>query len=170
MTDLYIFRHGDTKESGSLLVKFLGYRGDSHNLPILPKGLPALEKIGKFLKDVPTDANFCSPYLRCMESAKIVGSIAKKIYQPDERIQELDSSGGKISSFFKRVNNFLDEINKKNYSAVSICTHGAVIAVIKHPEIGKKVFFFQVLDFPNPGNLIIIKDGKVDTINFNKKP
>lgn len=168
MTDFYIFRHGDTKDSGSLITRFFGHMSDSHALPILPKSLPALEKIGKFLKDVPTDADFCSPYLRCIDSIGIVGSIAKKKYQPDERIRELEKNGEKFTDFKERVSDFLDEIDKKNYSAVSICTHGAVIAAIKYLKIGGKFFFFQVLDFPNPGNLLIIKNGKLKDINFNK--
>ena len=168
MTDFYIFRHGDTIDSGSLLTKIFGHKRDSHALPILPKGVPALEKIGEFLKSIPTDADFCSPYLRCMDSAKIVGDIAGKIYQSDERIQELEGNGEGFPSFKKRVVDFFNEIDKKNYSTVSICTHGAVIAAIKHLKTSGKFFFFQVLDFPNPGNLIIIKNRKTSTINFNK--
>ena len=167
MTDFYIFRHGDTKDSENLLNKIFGHQGDSRTLPILPEGVPALKKIGKFLKDIPTDANFCSPYLRCMDSARIVGTIAKKNYQPDKRIQELEKNGERFTSFKKRVIGFINEIEKKNCSAVSICTHGAVIAAIKHLKAEGSFFFFQALDYPAPGNLIIIKNGKVENINFN---
>ena len=168
MTDFYIFRHGDTKDSGSLLAKIIGHQGDTHMLPILPKGKPALERIGNFLKNIPTDADFCSPYLRCKESVKIVGSIAKKKYEIDERIRELENNGESFTSFKKRIGDFLNEIDKKNYSAVSICTHGAVIAAIKHFETCGKFYIFQVLDFPNPGNLIIVKNREINTINFNE--
>jgi len=169
MTDLYIFRHGDTIESGSLLAKIFGYHGNTHTMPILAKGVPALEKIGNYLKNVPTDANYCSPYLRCIDSAKIVGTVAGKIYKADERLREFKEDGEKFSHFRKRVENFLSETDKKNYSAVSICTHGAVIAAIKHLQNGGNFFFFQVLDFPKPGDLIIIKDKKIKTIDFNSK-
>jgi broad specificity phosphatase PhoE len=169
MTDFYIFRHGDTKDSGSFLNTIFDYKGDSRMLPILPKGVPALEKIGEFLKNIPTDANFCSPYLRCMDSAEIVGGIANKKYQSDERIRELEKNGEKFTSFKKRVINFLNEIDEKKYSAVSICTHGAVIAAIKHLKTSRRFYFFQIIDFPKPGNLTIIKNGEVDTIDFNKK-
>lgn len=167
MTDYYIFRHGDTSESGKLLIRFFGHRGDSHPLPILPKGIPALEKIGQFLKNIPTDANFCSPYLRCMDSVKIISPITKKEYQVDERIRELEGNGEGFINFKKRVINFFNEIEKKNYSAVSICTHGAVISALKHLETNRKFFFFQVWDFPAPGNLIIIKNGNIEVLNFN---
>ncbi|MGA2910577.1 MAG: histidine phosphatase family protein [Candidatus Microgenomates bacterium] len=168
MTDYYIFRHGDTKDSGSLFVRIIGHLENTFTLPILSKGIPALEKIGNFLKDVPTDANFCSPYLRCVDSAKIVGTVAKKRFQSDERIAELED-GEPFSSFYTRVNNFLNEIDKKNYSAISICTHGAVIAAIKHLKTSGKFFFFQVLDYPKPGNLIIIKNKKIEDVDFNQR-
>lgn len=169
MTEFYIFRHGDTKDSGSLLAKIFGHRGDSHIFPILSEGMPALEKIGRFLKNISTDADFCSPYLRCVDSAGIVGSVANKKYRPDERIRELEKNGEKFTGFKKRVSDFINEIEKRNYSAVSICTHGAVIAAIKHLKTNGKFFFFQVLDFPTPGNLVIIKNGKVKDIDFNSR-
>lgn len=167
MTDLYIFRHGDTVESGSLIAKIFGYRGNSHSMPILPLAVPALEKIGNYLKNVPTDADYCSPYLRCVDSAKIVGSTAGKIYKADERLREFRENGEMFSSFKQRVTDFLHEIDKKGYSAVSICTHGAVIAALKHLVTNRNFYFFEVLDFPKPGNLIIIKDGKIKAIDFN---
>jgi broad specificity phosphatase PhoE len=168
MTDYYVFRHGDTRDSGNLLTRIIGHMSDSHGLPILPKGIPALEKIGGYLKNIPTDANFCSPYLRCTDSAKIAGTIAKKIFVPDERLKEMEH-GESFSSLLTRVKDFLNEIDKKNYSAVSVCTHGAVIAAIKHLKTNGKFFFFQVIDYPRPGNLIIIKNGKVEDLDFNGK-
>lgn len=164
---LYIFRHGDTKDSGNLLARLIDHMNDSHALPILSKGIPALERIGNYLKDIPTDADFCSPYLRCTDSAKIVGTLAKKKYLPDERLQEMEN-GETFSSLFRRVKDFLDEVDKKNYSAISICTHGAVIAAIKHLKTSGRFFFFQIIDYPAPGNLTIIKNGKVTKIDFNK--
>ncbi|MGA3291548.1 MAG: histidine phosphatase family protein [Candidatus Microgenomates bacterium] len=169
MTDFYIFRHGDTVETDNLLIKIFGRKRDSHGLSILPKGLPALKRIGKYLKNIPIDANFCSPYLRCIESIKIVGNSANKKYQFDERIRELENGNEKLIDFHKRIDNFLDEIYTKKYSAVLICTHGAVIAAIKYLITRGNFSFLQLIDFPKPGNLIIIKNKKVYTINFNQK-
>jgi len=61
----------------------------------------------------------------------------------------------------------LDEIDKKNYSAVSICTHGAVMAAMKYLRLNGRFNLLQSLDYPTPGNLIVIKDGEIKTINFN---
>ena len=166
MTIFYIFRHGDTVNSKNSLDKLV-IKKDTRNLPILPESHNALEKIGKFLKSVHTDADFCSPYLRCRESVKIVEKFSGKNYSFDSRIEELE---GRIifSDFQKRIKSFLNEIKAKKYSAVSICTHGAIIAAIKHMETASKFYFFQVFDYPEPGNLIIIKEGKIKKINFNQ--
>jgi len=169
--DLYIFRHGDTVDTDEsklkIIIRGLGRKNDTRSLQVLPKGIPALEKIGSYLTNIKTDSNFCSPYLRCVNSSDIVGKIAIKKYLPDERIRELEINGEKFSSFYSRVKSFLDELKSKKFSAVSICTHGAVIAAIKHMMTGN-FYFFQVLDYPPPGNLLIIKDGTVSQINFNR--
>ena len=167
MTDFYIFRHGDTVRTGSIVIKFFGYIRDSHHIKILPKAVPALERVGKFLKDIHTDINFRSPYLRCDESTKIVGTISGKKYLVDDRIRELEHNGESFSSFKGRVNSFLSEIQEKNYSAVSICTHGAVMAAIKHLTTTGSFHFYQVFDYPPPGQMIIIKNRKLSQINFN---
>lgn len=172
MTDYYIFRHGDTIESQrpkfSLISHFLSPKRDTSQLDILPESIPILEKIGKYLKDIKTDANFCSPYLRCINSANIAGKVANKKYSTDERLKELESIAEPFPHFSGRIKDFLEEMNAKNYKAVSICTHGAVIAAIKHLEVNRNFNFIQVWDYPSPGILTTIIDRKITQINFNK--
>jgi broad specificity phosphatase PhoE len=168
MTDLYIFRHGDTTETDKWWLKFIGRNYNSHNIKILPKARVALERIGSFLKGVKTDADFTSPYIRCIESSDIVGRISNKKYTVDKRIQELEREYRDLVGFNKRVTSFFNEIVGKNYSAISICTHGAVMGALKHLVIEGRFHRFQIWDYPAPGNLIIIKDGKVEKINFNR--
>lgn len=163
--NFYIFRHGDTVLSKHPLNKFFGHQEDTHDLPILPDGRQALEGIGRFLKNVPTGANFCSPYLRCRESAKIAGRASNRKFRVDSRIGELEGKE-KFPDFKRRVENFLTEMAGKKYPAVAICTHGAVIAAISHLATGK-FYFFQVIDFPRPGILTIIKNGKARQKDFN---
>jgi broad specificity phosphatase PhoE len=168
MTDLYIFRHGNTVNSNNLFIKFFGiWRKDSHSLVTLPKALPALKRIGEYLKNIKTNADFTSPYIRCVDSARVVSEVTGKTYQEDERVRELEARGESFESLKSRVGNFLAEIADKNYSAVSICTHGAVIATIKHLATGRSFPHFKIFDYPNPGNLVTIKNGKIETINFN---
>lgn len=163
MTDFYIFRHGDTVNTGKGQII---HKEDTSKLAILPKGIGALKKIGDFLKDISLNENYSSPYLRCKQSAEIVCQITKSTYIEDARIREFDG-GEKFSSLCKRVNNFLLEIKRKEYSAVSICTHGADIAAIKHLAMEKQFNFSQLFDYPQPGNLIIIKGNKISSIDFN---
>lgn len=168
MTDFFVFRHGDTTQSNRKLLGIFRSR-DTFNLPILQTGVPALEKIGRYLKNIPTQANFVSPFSRCVESAKIVGKISGKEFKIDKRIRELERDGESFSSLHKRITEFIEDIARKKYSAVAICTHGAVIAGMKHLLTNGKFYFFQVIDYPSPGNLIIIKDRKVKEINFNSR-
>lgn len=163
--NFYIFRHGDTSQSKNPLSKIV-HHSDTHNLPILPDGVNALKKEGEFLKNIKTGANFCSPYLRCRESAKIVSEKSNKDFKTDSRLGELEGKES-FNHFKNRVESFLDEIKKKNYESVAICTHGAVIAAIKHIKKDNKFYFFQVFDYPRPGVLTEIKNGKITTRNFN---
>ena len=166
MTDYYIFRHGDTTQSSKRLIGIFR-NSNSFDLPVLPKGIPALEKIGKYLKDVPTQKNFVSPFIRCIDSAKIVSRISGKKFIIDDRIRELENNGEKFTNFRSRVGDFITDLEKNNYSAISICTHGAVIAALKHLLTNGKFCFFQIIDYPDPGNLTIIKNGKIEKIYFN---
>ena len=172
MTTFYVFRHGNTKntESKNLVVKLITKNGGGPiNLPILPKGKYALRKIGEYLKDKNVDTLFTSPYLRCRQSAKVVSDVIDKKFIVDERIRELRSDTKGFLGFKKRVNDFLKEVDKKNYSSVAICTHGAVIAAIKYLVTKGKFYYFQGTDFPEPGKMLIIRDQKVRTLDFNKK-
>ncbi len=168
MTTFYIFRHGDTINTGGIN-RLLKKGGGPRDLPILPKSKYALEKIGEYLKDIKTDANFTSPYLRCRESSEIVGKISKKEFIVDERIRELRDDIHGFVHFKKRVREFLKEIEEKGYSSVAICTHGAIIVAIKHIVRDGYFFYFQGIDFPSPGKLMILKGKKVRIIDFNKK-
>lgn len=167
MTDFYIFRHGDTERTNNIFFKFFVGIKDSRSLNILPKAIPALIKIGKFLKDMPTEENYRSPYLRCDQSAQIVTKYSDKKFKVDDRIREFENNGEKFSDFYARVSSFLDDVQKMNYSAVSICTHGAVMAALKHLIVNGKFDHYQIFDYPAPGVLLIIKGGKIEKIDFS---
>ena len=167
MVTFYIFRHGDTVNTGGIK-RLWRNGGGPRNLPILQKSKYALGEMGKYLKDIPTDANFTSPYLRCRQSSEIVREFSGKKFVTDERIRELRDDIHGFVHFKKRVKEFLKEIEDKGYKSVAICTHGAVIAAIKHLVIDGKFFYFQGIDFPSPGKLMVIEDKKVKILNFNK--
>lgn len=138
------------------------------NLPILPKSKPALKKIGNYLKDKQIDAFYTSPYLRCKMSSKIVEEETGKKFIVNEKIRELRSDIKGFVGFRNRVKDFINEVDNENYKAVAICTHGAVMAALKYLLVKGKFYYFQGIDFPAPGNLMIIEDKKVKIINFNK--
>lgn len=167
MTDYYIFRHGDTIETDSPLIRFFGHKSDSRYIDIEPRATNALERIGKYLKNIPTDINFTSPYPRCVNSALIVSKITNSVFKLDDRLTEIEKNGEKISDFEKRVRSFVEEVDAKKYSSVAICTHGAVIGALKHLVTKNSFNFFNTWDYPQPGNLIIIKEGHITRIDFN---
>lgn len=163
--DIYIFRHGDTANSINFWKKFFKQK-NTFIMSILPESHNSLKKIGKYLKKIETDANFTSPFPRCKESAEIVSEISKKIFRIDPRISELEGNTD-FKKFRHDVKSFLDYLTKQKYSSVAICTHGAVIAAIKHFATSGNFHIYQVWDYPSPGNLVIIKNKKVRTVNFN---
>lgn len=165
--DIYLFRHGDTLQSKNLLFKFLGYPKNSRNVSILPEATPALKRIGAYLKYVKTDANFCSPYLRCRESVNIVSKECNFKYKTDERLSEYERTE-KYPSLLKRVESFLQEMEVK-HKTISICTHGAVIAAIKHLSTSGVFNSLQIFDYPKPGNLIVISNRSYKIIDFNSE-
>lgn len=164
--DYYIFRHGLTYEAktGS------DFTQDSIiSTPILPEGIPTIEKLAKYLGDIKTDANFSSPLLRCQQTIEVVEKITKMKFELDERLGEfLGLKGETFDSFATRIKNFVDDIQSKNFEFVAICTHGAGIAGLKHWVLERKFEEYQLYDFPKPGVLWIIKEDKtIESIDFN---
>ena len=123
---------------------------------------------GKYLGKIKPDACYTSTYLRCLQSVKIVENYIPNKFVKDERIRELRSDTKGFIGFTKRVHDFIKDIETKGYSSVAVCTHGAVMAALKHLLIHGKFYYIQGLDFPSPGNLIKIKEKKFEIINFNR--
>lgn len=152
------------------MVRLFGHNSkDSRNIGIKMEAYPVLKKIGSYLKNVKTDANFTSPYPRCADSAKIVGEVAKKKFVKNDMLRELEKNGEGFNKFGLRVRTFLNMIHDKKYSSVAICTHGAVIGALKHLIVSGEYSFYNVWDYPQPGNLIIIKNKKIEVMDFNRK-
>jgi broad specificity phosphatase PhoE len=43
---------------------------------ILPEGIPAVKRLADYLKDIKTDINFTSPYLRCKQTVDIISKVS----------------------------------------------------------------------------------------------
>src|SRR3989344_2307919 len=82
---LYIFRHGMTLQSKNNVP----YTPENYKTsPLLDEGIPVIEKIGNYLKDIKTDVNYTSPILRCTQTAEIISEISGKIFLPNDLLTE----------------------------------------------------------------------------------
>jgi broad specificity phosphatase PhoE len=160
--DFYIFRHGETYFSKN---KLPYYEEQIESAEILPEGIPAIEKLAHKLKNIQTDANFTSPYRRCLQTTEIVEKISGKKFKIDERLHDFKSEP--IKKMAERLNRFLKEIKDKNYKSIAICTHGYPIAVLRSLITKGKFELDKLNYYPKPGILTVIKNGKVKLIDFN---
>jgi broad specificity phosphatase PhoE len=162
MTTFYIFRHGETfvtKQS-----KFW-YGRRVFSAPILEEGKPAVHRLGEYLKGIPTDINYCSPYKRCRQTVEIVSEESGKEFNFDKRLGEFFWEP--FGHFRRRVKKFLKEVEAKNYQSVAICTHGAVIAALIKIIRQGNIQPGEELHYPKPGILLIVTENEIKVIDFN---
>lgn len=161
---IYIFRHGETKETKLNIA----YGENVYNSNILEEGKQAIKKIGEYLKNIKTDANYASEFKRVKQTVDIVEKISGKKFAFDKRLNEfLDKSEGETFSNLKdRTQKFLADIGTKDH--IAICTHGAVIAAIKNLILGKFDKREQIYDFPRPGILWIIRKNSLKEKDFSQ--
>lgn len=162
----YIFRHGETKES---LTNTDYSVSNVYSAKILPMAKSKIVKIAEHLKDIPTDFNVTSPYPRCLQTVEIVKEITKKQFTEDERLGEfVFQKGETFDVMTKRIQSFLVDLQKKDYKSVAICTHGGIIAGLKHLLTEGKYNLNDLRDYPHTGVLLKIEDGNVEYFDFNK--
>ncbi|HWS48440.1 MAG TPA: histidine phosphatase family protein [Candidatus Methanoperedens sp.] len=161
MTRYYIFRHGDTWYTKNRQ----SYPVDNFSVEILPDSIPALEKIAKYLKDIHSDFNISSEYVRCQQSNKIVSKISGLIFKNDARLNEF--SHEEFDNLVERLESFVNEIKEREYKTIVVCTHGAVIAGLKNILIGSEYEKSEMIDYPRPGVLTIIEGTSIKEIDFN---
>lgn len=155
----YIFRHGLATKS------LLGYGNKIVTAELLPEGKPPIEKIGKYLKNITTQYNVRSEFIRCQQTAAIVTKETGKEFATDKRLNEYhNESFGELRN---RVKDFLQDIEKSDNTDILICTHGAVIAALKNLITKNSFTVLQLFDYPKTGTLVSIKNGKIETLDFN---
>ncbi len=161
MKTYYIFRHGET--FATKLKKWYGYR--LYSAPILEEGKPSIIRLASYLKDIPSNYNVSSPFLRCRQTSEIVTQITGKNFTFDKRIREY---GIELPIFFKRrVLNFLKEMESSNHQTIIICTHAIVIEMLIQYLTKGNISLKDRLVAPLPGVLTIIKNKQSEEINFN---
>ncbi len=160
-TTYYIFRHGETFAT-KRWNGFYGWR--VFTAPILEEEKPMLYRLAEFMKDHPTDYNASSQILRCRQTSGIVSEVTGKEFVYDRRLREFFfESFGQLR---RRVRSFLNDVEAKKYTHVAICTHGAVIAELAMELLAHSAEVPIKRVFPQPGELYIIKDGKLEKKNF----
>ncbi len=171
-SNYYILRHGETFATSTKT----NYGNDFLTADIIPEGIPSIIKIGEFLRNVKSDYNISSKIKRCIETSKIVSDITGFKFSYDERLNDalFDLKTQHLitepfENFNKRINSFYEEIQGKNYKNIVICTHGCVIAALKSLILENKLEEIDLLKFPKPGVLTIIRDNKkIEEIDFNQ--
>jgi len=145
---------------------------------ILPEGIPAIKKLGEYLKGIKTDYNAMSGVLRVRQTVEIIQKISGKKFVEDKRLHELmEPPNGTDPSIYpytetledmtKRVQELLNEVVYKKYENVLLGTHGGVIATLKHLIVEEYFERRNLYDFPPPNVLTIIKDKNIEEIDFN---
>lgn len=162
-TKFYIFRHGETfaTKAGT------GYGLRIFSADILPEAEGPLERIGNYLRDKKIDYSVSSQIKRCRQSAGVITRVTGNEFVFDRRLNEYF-----LEPYWylkRRVMSLIKEAREKKYRTVCICTHGAVIAALIHvltPEASRQPF--SIYNFPPPGVLVVVEDGKVTQMNFNE--
>jgi broad specificity phosphatase PhoE len=160
MKTYYIFRHGQTFAT----TRNSGYGLRRLSAGILDSARPTIIKMADFLKTVPTDLNLTSPIPRCRETAQIITLETGKKFVADWRLTEMMEP---VAVLRCRVQNLIKQIERSDFETVLICTHGAVIAALVCLITKKHFSAKDLMDYPPPGILIKIKDGKIEEFDFN---
>ncbi len=157
-TTWYIFRHALATRSMS------GYGDKILTAQILNEAIPPIESMARYLSKIPESTNVSSTLLRCVQTTEIITRITGKKFLTDSRLNEYFQES--FAEFNERVNSWIKDMRGRKTTAVLICTHGAVVAGIKHLLIDGDFSEAQLLDYPNCGELLVIKND-FRIINFN---
>lgn len=163
--DFYIFRHGWTSES----LQHIDYSKERVTAAeILKDKVYVIEKLAEYLKNIPTDYNVSSPFIRCIQTVNIVSGITGKLFAFDDRIGEYTfQTGMTFNRFSRRIKAFVKDISATDFTSVAICTHGGGISALKHYLTRGKYDPEDLRDYPNPGVLTVIKNNRIEEIDFN---
>lgn len=143
-----------------------GYGKRRFTAPILLVGIPAIQKLASLLKNVEESVNISSEIIRCRETSAIITQVSGKKFLFDSRLNE----GGyteTVKEIEKRVKSFINDIVLLPQRNIIICTHGKIIAAIKHLVLDGAYLAKDTYDYSQTGELMIIKGKAMRTINFN---
>ena len=160
----YIFRHAETYFS-----KFnLHYGNMVENAEILPEGIPAIKRLADHLKTIKTDKNYTSPYKRCLQTVGIINKITGWIFNTDDRLHDYNRNIETIPEMIQRIERFHNEINQSGLKVVAVCTHGYPISALIQLITKDSVSIPDLDNYPKSGVLTIIKNKKIEEIDFSE--
>ena len=157
---IYIFRHGMAVRPNE------SYGSRVLTAELLPEGIPPIQRLARYLTLAPSEYQACSEVLRCRQTAAIVTEATSKAFVIDPRLREYHQES--FDEFSLRTKDFADEIQQAGYQNLMLCTHGAVIAALKHYLIDGKFSRRYETDYTQTGQLLIIHDNKsTEVLDFN---
>lgn len=149
MTTWYLFRHALATHGKS------GYGDTILTATILPEGIPPIERMAEHIKQLPETLNWSSEFMRCVQTTNIITKITGRKFMTDARLNEYYHESFEV--FSERVRFWYNEIIASHPSAVLVCTHGAVIAGLKHLILEGEFLESQTLDYPKCGELLSLR-------------
>ncbi len=135
VTDLYLFRHGQTDHNCD------GVRYGGAETGVLTElGIAQAKALGRYLMTSDIDVFYSSPYARAVDTARFVAALHPDAgIIPDDRLSECaywwdddgwdltDEQRARRDANFERVRGFFDDvIAKSNFGAMAIASHGGV--------------------------------------------
>lgn len=156
----YLFRHALATYDKK------GYGDQILTATILEHEVAPIEKMATYLRKVKDSINVSSTLLRCTQTTDIISRGSGKIFTTDKRLNEYYNES--FEEFHQRVTRWVHDIGKIQPSAVLVCSHGAVIAGIKHILLDGDFREFDIRDYPDCGELLIIEHKSTKLMNFNE--
>lgn len=159
----YIFRHGETFASKA----DVDYKDREFTAEILPEAVHVVERLAEYLKEIRTDFNLTSEFLRCRQTAEIVSRITGKEFAPEPLVNEyLKNFGESFFQFRARMKKAVEKFEARK-GVYLICTHGAVISALKYLLSTGKYEEADLMDYPRTGTLLIISGADTKLLDFN---
>lgn len=154
----YIFRHGLATHSKT------GYGDQIVTAQVLPEGIPPVQRLARYMQPLPYDHGVRSEFLRCQQTAAIVTEITGRAFVTDVRLNEAVNES--FESVRERVGAFVTEMQAASYEHLWVCTHGIVIAALKHWITEGDFKKRDENDYIMPGELLKIAGTTPQVVRF----
>lgn len=147
----YIFRHGLATHSTT------GYGERALTAELLPEGKAAVHLLGEHLKQFPIELGLTSPVPRCLQTARIVTQHTQLPFTIEAALTEYYPEV--FEPFQVRLRSLARQLLAHPARHMALCTHGGVIAGLRHLLLGESFTEAQLLEYPQPAGLVIITIG-----------